>query len=323
MLHLKADADEYLEPYRLDHLVRKWADFITVPIAVVRDGKDESANQGTALWRKAKSEVTEEQYEEFYHSIGMNFDKPWATLHWRAEGQLEFSALLFIPGSKPFQALENERQSKVRLHVRRMFITDEAELLPPWLRFVQGVVDTEDLPLNVSREMLQSTPALARIRRAVTGRVVSELTTRAKDAEGYQSFWENFGPVLKEGIYEDFERRGEIAPLLRFRSSAVEGWTSLPDYVSRMKDGQEAIYYLVADDAEALKSSPQLEGFRARGLEVLLLSDHVDAFWPDQLGTFDEKPLRSITKGGLDLSKFAPRASSRRRPRASTPSSPP
>ncbi|SEH38081.1 molecular chaperone HtpG [Methylobacterium sp. 275MFSha3.1] len=306
VLHLKADADEYLEPYRLDHLVRKWADFITVPIAVVRDGKDESANQGTALWRKAKSEVTEEQYEEFYHSIGMNFDKPWATLHWRAEGQLEFSALLFIPGSKPFQALENERQSKVRLHVRRMFITDEAELLPPWLRFVQGVVDTEDLPLNVSREMLQSTPALARIRRAVTGRVVSELTTRAKDAEGYQSFWENFGPVLKEGIYEDFERRGEIAPLLRFRSSAVEGWTALPDYVSRMKDGQEAIYYLVADDAEALKSSPQLEGFRARGLEVLLLSDHVDAFWPDQLGTFDEKPLRSITKGGLDLSKFAP-----------------
>ncbi|MBL7309264.1 molecular chaperone HtpG, partial [Escherichia coli] len=127
-------------------------------------------------------------------------------------------------------------------------ITDDAELLPPWLRFVQGVVDTEDLPLNVSREMLQSTPALARIRRAVTGRVVSELTTRAKDAESYQSFWENFGPVLKEGIYEDFERRGEIAPLLRFRSSAVEGWTSLPDYVSRMKDGQEAIYYLVADD---------------------------------------------------------------------------
>ncbi|MCJ2097091.1 molecular chaperone HtpG [Methylobacterium sp. J-072] len=306
VLHLKADADEYLEPYRLDHLVRKWADFITVPIAIARDGKDESANQGTALWRKPKSEVTEEQYEAFYHAIGMNFDKPWATLHWRAEGQLEFSALLFVPGAKPFQALENDRQSKVRLHVRRMFITDEAELLPPWLRFVQGVVDTEDLPLNVSREMLQSTPALARIRRAVTGRVVSELTTRAKDAESYQTFWENFGAVLKEGIYEDFERRGEIAPLLRFRSSAVEGWTSLPDYVSRMKDGQDAIYYLVADDAEALKSSPQLEGFKARGLEVLLLSDHVDAFWPDQLGSFEEKPLKSITKGGLDLSKFAP-----------------
>ena len=292
VLHLKEDADEYLEPYRLDHLVRKWADFITVPIAIVQDGKDESANQGTALWRKPKSEITPEQYEEFYRSVGMNFDKPWATLHWRAEGQLEFSALLFVPGMKPFQAVDNDRQSKVRLHVRRMFITDEAELLPSWLRFVQGVVDTEDLPLNVSREMLQSTPALAKIRRAVTGRVISELTTRAKDADAYQKFWENFGPVLKEGIYEDFERRAEIAALLRFRSSAVEGWTSLADYVARMKDGQESIFYLVADDAEALKSSAQLEGFRARGLEVLLLSDHVDAFWPDQLRTFEVRARR-------------------------------
>lgn len=304
VLHLKADADEYLEPYRLDHLVRKWADFITVPIAIVQDGRDEAANQGTALWRKPKSEVTPDQYEAFYRSVGMNFDKPWATLHWRAEGQLEFSALLFVPGMKPFQALENERQSKVRLHVRRMFITDEAELLPPWLRFVQGVVDTEDLPLNVSREMLQSTPALARIRRAVTGRVLSELANRAKEADDYRAFWENFGPVLKEGIYEDHERRAEIAPLLRFRSSSIEGWTSLPDYVARMKDGQEAIYYLVTDDAEALGSSPQLEGFRARGLEVLLLSDHVDAFWPEALARFADKPLRSVTQGGLDLSKF-------------------
>ncbi|MCJ2077624.1 molecular chaperone HtpG [Methylobacterium sp. E-041] len=305
VMHLKEDADEYLESYRLDHLVRKWADFITVPIAIVEDGKEESANQGTALWRKPKSEITPEQYEEFYRSVGMNFDKPWATLHWRAEGALEFSALLFVPGMKPFQAVEGERESKVRLHVRRMFITDDAKLLPSWLRFVQGVVDTEDLPLNVSREMLQTTPALAKIRRAVTGRVLSELTSRAKDAEGYQAFWENFGPVVKEGIYEDHERRAEIAPLLRFKSSAVEGWTGLADYVARMKDGQEAIYYLVADDADALARSPQLEGFRARGLEVLLLSDHVDAFWPEQLARFEEKPLRSVTQGALDLSKFA------------------
>ncbi len=306
VLQLKEDAGEYLEPYRLDHLVRKWADFITVPIAIVRDGKDEAANQGTALWRKPRAEITPEQYEEFYRSVGMNFDKPWATLHWRAEGQLEFSALLFVPGMKPFQALENERQSKVRLHVRRMFITDEAELLPSWLRFVQGVVDTEDLPLNVSREMLQSTPALARIRRAVTGRVLSELASRAKDEADYRTFWENFGPVLKEGLYEDHERRDEIAPLLRFRSSGAEGWTSFADYVARMRDGQEAIYYLVADDAEALANSPQLEGFRARGLEVLLLSDHVDAFWPNAFGRFADKPLRSITQGNLDLSRFAP-----------------
>lgn len=306
VLHLKDDADEYLESYRLDHVVRKWADHITVPIAIQgEDGKEENANQGTALWRKAKSEVTPEQYTAFYRHVGMNFDEPWTTLHWRAEGALEFSALLFVPGMKPFQAVEGERASKVRLHVRRMFITDEAELLPSWLRFVQGVVDTEDLPLNVSREMLQATPVLTKIRRAVTGRVLSELTTRAKDAEGYRPFWENFGPVLKEGIYEDHERRSEIAPLLRFHSSAVEGWTSLPDYVSRMKDGQDAIYYLVADDADALRRSPQLEGFRARGVEVLLLSDHVDAFWPEALGRFDDKPLRSVTQGSVDLSKFA------------------
>lgn len=306
VLHLKADADEYLESYRLDHVVRKWADHITVPIAIQgEDGKEENANQGTALWRKPKSEVTPEQYTEFYRHVGMNFDEPWATLHWRAEGALEFSALLFVPGMKPFQAVEGERGSKVRLHVRRMFITDEAELLPSWLRFVQGVVDTEDLPLNVSREMLQATPVLTKIRRAVTGRVLTELTNRAKDAEGYRPFWENFGPVLKEGIYEDHERRAEIAPLLRFQSSAVEGWTSLPDYVARMKDGQEAIYYLVADDADALKRSPQLEGFRARGVEVLLLSDHVDAFWPEALARFEDKPLRSVTQGAVDLSKFA------------------
>ncbi len=304
VLHMKADADEYLEPYRLDHLVRKWADFITVPVAIVTEGKEEGANRGTALWRKSKSEVTEEQYAEFYHGLGMYFDKPWATLHWRAEGTSEFAALLFIPSMKPFAAVEGERESKVRLHVRRMFITDEAGLLPSWLRFVQGVVDTEDLPLNVSREMLQATPVLTRIKRAVTGRVVSELTSRAKDAEDYAKFWENFGPVIKEGIYEDHERRTEIAPLLRFRSSAMEGWTSLADYVSRMKDGQDTIYYLVAYDPDALAKSPQLEGFRARGVEVLLLSDHVDAFWPEQLGRFDDKPLKSVTQGSVDLSGF-------------------
>lgn len=318
VLHLKEDADEYLESYRLDHVVRKWADHITVPIAIRdEEGKEENANQGTALWRKPKSEISEEQYSEFYRHVGMNFDKPYATLHWRAEGALEFTALLFIPGMKPFQAVEGERASKVRLHVRRMFITDEAELLPSWLRFVQGVVDTEDLPLNVSREMLQATPVLTKIRRAVTGRVLTELTNRAKDAEGYTPFWENFGPVLKEGIYEDHERRAEIAPLLRFHSSAVDGWTSLPDYVARMKDGQEAIYYLVADDADALKKSPQLEGFRARGIEVLLLSDHVDAFWPEALGRFDDKPLRSVTQGTIDLSSFAAEGEAGEAPAAS------
>ena len=308
VLHVKAEAEEFLEPFRLQAIVRKWADHITVPITIARDGKDEPANEGTALWRKPKSEVSEESYTELYRHLGHLFDQPWATLHWRAEGTLDFTALLFVPGTKPFQAVEGERQSRVRLHVRRMFITDEAGLLPPWLRFVVGVVDTEDLPLNVSREMLQSTPVLARIRRAVTNRVLSELKARSGDAEGYAKFWENFGPVLKEGVWEDAEHRKDVAALLRFRSSAVEGWTSLADYVGRMKPGQEAIYVLVGDDAEMLARSPQLEGFRARGVEVLLLADQIDAFWPERLGSFEGKPIRSVTQGAVDLSKIAPEA---------------
>lgn len=306
VLHMKPDADEFLEPIRLQTIIRKWADHITVPITISHDGKDEPANEGTALWRKPKSEITEDQYAEFYRHIGHFFDTPWATLHWRAEGTTEFAALLFIPGMKPFQAVEGDRDSRIRLHVRRMFITDEAALLPPWLRFVHGVVDTEDLPLNVSREMLQSTPALARIRKAVTGRVLGELKSRAKDAESYGGFWENFGSVLKEGVWEDAEYRKELAPLMRFRSSAAEGWTSLPEYVGRMKEGQSAIHVLVGDDPEALAKSSQLEGFRARGVEVLLLSDQVDAFWPERLGSFEDKPIRSITQGGVDLSAIAP-----------------
>jgi molecular chaperone HtpG len=305
VLHMKSDAGEFLEPYRLQAIIRKWADHIAIPITVARDGKDEPANEGTALWRKPKSEVTEEHYADFYRHVAHAFDTPWATLHWRAEGAMEFSALLFVPGMKPFQAVEGDRESRVRLHVRRMFITDQAGLLPAWLRFVQGVVDTEDLPLNVSREMLQSTPVLARIRKAVTNRVLSELKTQAKDAAKYEAFWDNFGAVLKVGVWEDAEHRKEVAALLRFRSSAVEGWTSLADYVSRMKEGQEAIYILLGDEAGALAKSPQLEGFRAKGVEVLLLSDGIDSFWPERLGTFEDKPIRSVTQGTVDLSKVA------------------
>jgi molecular chaperone HtpG len=306
VLQVKADADEYLDPVRIEAVVRKWADHVTIPITIERDGKDVPANEGTALWRKPRSEVSEQAYNEFYRHLGHLFDTPWLTLHWHAEGAMEFAALLFVPGSRPFEPLDTDRTSKVRLHVRRMFITDEAELLPPWLRFVQGVVDTEDLPLNVSREMLQSTPVLARIRRAITNRVLTELKSKTKEPEEYGKFWENFGAVVKEGVWEDSEHRKDIAPLLRFRSSAVEGWTSLPDYVGRMKQGQEAIYFLVGDNADTLSRSAQLEGFRARGLEVLLLTDSIDAFWPERMDEFDGKPMRSVTQGAADLSKLAP-----------------
>ena len=303
VLHMKSDASEYLEPMRLETVIRKWADHITLPITVARDGKDEPANEGTALWRKAKSETTEQSYKEFYRHLGHYFDEPWATLHWKAEGTLEYFCLLFIPGMKPFDVVDNDRNAHVRLHVRRMFITDKADLLPHWLRFVSGVVDTEDLPLNVSREMLQTTPVLARIRKALIGRVLSELKSRAKEAEDYNTFYENFGPILKEGVWEDSEHRAEIAPLLRFRSSAQDGWTSLADYVGRMQEGQDTIYFLSGDHAEALKSSPQLEGFRAKGLEVLLMADPIDSFWPERLDSFEGKNLRSVTQAAEDIGK--------------------
>ena len=301
VLHMKTDAEEYLEPMRLETVIRKWADHITLPITVAHDGKDEPANEGTALWRKSKSDITEQNYAEFYRHLGHGWDSPWATLHWKAEGAYEYFCLLFIPSMKPFMPVEEDRDSKVRLHVRRMFITDKAEMLPHWLRFVQGVVDTEDLPLNVSREILQSTPIIGRIRKAMITRVLGELKNRAKDADGYSAFWENFGSILKEGIWEDSEHRTEIAPLLRFHSSTQDGWTSLPDYVSRMKEGQDTIYYLSGDNVDALKTSPQLEGFKAKGYEVLLMADSIDAFWPERLDSFEDKKLRSATQSAGDI----------------------
>ena len=301
VLHVKADADEYLEPIRVETIVRKWADHITVPIVIERDGQDRQANEGSALWRKPKAEVSEESYKEFYRHLGHLFDDPWATLHWKAEGTVEYFALLFIPGSRPFDLMEQSRESRIRLHVRRMFITDEADLLPPWLRFVQGVVDTEDLPLNVSREMLQTTPVLAKIRRALANRVIGELKTRAKDAADYAKFWDDFGAVVKEGVWDDAEHRNDIVPLLRFRSTQGDDWVSLADYAGRMQPGQAAIYYLAGDNLDALRNSPQLEGLRAKNIEVLLLTDPIDAFWPDRLYAFEGHPIRSLTQAPPDL----------------------
>ncbi|MFT8674874.1 MAG: molecular chaperone HtpG [Acetobacter sp.] len=303
-LHIKTDADEFLDPWRLQAIIRKWSDHIAWPVTILRDGQQETANEGTALWRKPRAEVTEEQLEEFYRHLTHNFDKPWDTLHWRAEGTMEFSALLFIPSTRPLEFAEQVRESKLRLHVKRMFITDDAEILPPWLRFVQGVVDTEDLPLNVSREMLQATPVLARIRKAVTSKVLNELKTRSKDMDTYTPFWENFGPVLKEGMWDDPVYRTDVAALSRFHSSAVEGLTSLDDYLTRVKPEQDSIYYVTGENAEILAASPQIEGFKARGVEVLLLADPVDSFWPERLGTYEGKKLCNVANGLNDLEKF-------------------
>jgi molecular chaperone HtpG len=296
VLHVKEDAEEFLEPFRLQHVIRKWADHVALPIELEQDGKFEAVTEGKALWRRSKSEVTAEEYTDFYRHTGHHFDEPWATIHWRAEGTLEFSALLFIPGSKPFFPVEERRESKVRLHVKRMFITDDAKLLPDWLSFVTGVVDTEDLPLNVSRELLQATPVLDKIRKALLNRVLTELKSKAKEPEEFKKFLENFGTVMKEGIYEDTGHAAEIAALLRFTSTKEES-TSLDEYVARMPEGQEQIYYL-AGDAAHLKTSPQLEGFAEKGFEVLLLGEAIDAFWPDRLGRYKEKKFCSVTQAG-------------------------
>jgi molecular chaperone HtpG len=306
-LHLRQDADEYLEPERLRAIVRKYSDHIALPIVLLDGGKEETLNKASALWVRPKSEITDEQYKEFYHHHAHAFDDPWLTLHWRAEGKIEYTGLLFVPSAKPFDLFHPDRKHCVRLYVRRVFITDTCEdVLPGYLRFVRGIVDSEDLPLNISREMLQHNPLLAKIRAGVVKRVLAELQKKAEQApDDYAAFWGNFGPVLKEGIYEDHEQRETILSLARFRSTASDKLASLADYVGRMKPGQAAIYYIGGDDIEALKKSPQLEGFAERGVEVLLLTDPVDEFWIPAVGQFQEKPLKSVTRGGADLDRIA------------------
>jgi molecular chaperone HtpG len=307
ILHLRKGEEEFLETLRLSHIVRTYSDHIALPVLLEADGKSETLNSASALWARPKSEVTDEQYQSFYHHVSHAFDDPWLTLHARAEGKLDYSLLLFVPSSRPHDLFDPARKSALRLYVRRVFITDRCdELVPPWLRFLRGVVDSADLPLNVSREMLQHNPVLARIKQAISRRVLTELEKKAgKDAVDYAKFWEAFGPVLKEGLYEDPEHRDAILKLARFRSSQRDGWVSLDDYIAAMKDGQSAIYVINGEQAEQLKHSPQLEGFRAKGVEVLLLTDPVDDFWLSVVRDYAGKPVKSASRAGADLDGIA------------------
>ena len=306
-LHLNAADEEYTKPDRLREIVKKYSDHIALPIVLDQAGKEETLNAASALWIRPRNEITPQQYQEFYHHVAHAFDEPWLTLHNKAEGTYEYTTLLFVPGSKPFDLFEPARKHRVKLYVRRVFITGESEMLPPYLRFLRGVVDTPDLPLNVSREMLQNNPMLSRMRGQITKRVLGELQKKAKDEPAeYAKFWENFGAVLKEGIYEDRENRDQLLELSRFRSTAGESLVSLDEYVARMKPGQEAIYTIAGDSIESVSRSPQLEGFRTRGVEVLLLTDPVDEFWASGVGEFKKKPFKSVTRGGAaDLDKIA------------------
>ena len=306
IVHLREGEDEYLDPARLRQIVKTYSDHIGLPIILKDGGKEETINTASALWTRPRSEITADQYKEFYHHVGHSFDDPWLTLHNKAEGVLEYTSLLFVPSTKPFDLFDPERKSRVKLYVRRVFITDEAtDLLPAYLRFLRGIVDSEDLPLNISREMLQSNPMVARIRQQLTRRILSELAKRAGEAaDEYAKFWDNFGAVLKEGLYEDRDHRDELLGLARFRSTSRDALVSLDDYIAAMKSGQDAIYTIHGDSLDVIKKSPQLEGFRARGIEVLLLTDPIDEFWVPSIGRYKEKPFKSATRGGVDLDKI-------------------
>jgi molecular chaperone HtpG len=302
VLHLKADAKHYLEPHELERVVKTYSDHILFPIELVYPkGETRQINAASAIWQRPKSEVTTEDYKQAYRSITGGFDEPAMTLHYKAEGRQSYAVLLFAPLTRPFDLFDPARKGRVKLYVRRVFITDDADLLPSYLRFMRGVVDSEDLPLNISREMLQNNPQVAQIRKAVTGRVLAELETLAeKDQETFQKIWDAFGPVLKEGLYEDFERRDQLLGLARFTTTTGAS-RSLKQYMADLRPNQTDIYYLTGESAERVKSNPKLEAARARGIEVLLLADPVDAFWTSTSLGFEGKPLKSLGRGEVDF----------------------
>lgn len=305
-LHMKDDAKDYLDKHKLSHIVATYSDHIGFPIALTdAEGITSTLNEGSAIWTRNKSEISAEQYQEFYRHVAHSPEKPWAILHNKAEGAVEYTSLLFIPGIKPLDLFHPERRRRVKLYVKRVFITDEGiELIPAYLRFLRGIVDSADLPLNISRETLQKSPVLDKIRESLTSRVLGELKKRAeKDLADYATFWENFGPVLKEGLCEGNAPRDKILEACRFHSTASDNLTGLDDYRSRMQKDQEAIYYITGDTLATLKGSPQIEGFKKRGIEVLLLTDHVDDFWTNVTQKYGELPFRSVVKAGMDLEK--------------------
>jgi molecular chaperone HtpG len=302
VLHLKNDATKYLETYEIERIVRAYSDNIQFPIELAgEEGEPKQINSASALWQRPKSELKPEDYAQAYKSIAGAFDEPAMTLHYRAEGRYSYAVMLFAPSTKPFDLFDPSRKGRVKLYVRRVFITDDADLLPSYLRFIRGIIDSEDLPLNLSREMLQNNPQLAQIRKAVTGRVIGELETLADKApEDFTKIWGAFGSVIKEGIYEDFERREKLLALSRFTTTAGEN-RNLKQYAADLKPNQTEIYFLAGDSIERLKSNPKLESATARGIEVLLLTDAVDAFWTSAQLEFEGKPLKSLSQGDVDF----------------------
>jgi molecular chaperone HtpG len=325
-LHLKPDAKEFLDPWKIRQVVRTYSDHIGIPIVLEHRPKagdtktnlsePQQINEASAIWTRPKGEITDEQHKEFYHHVAHAFDEPFARLHLTAEGALSYTALLFVPSARPFDLHDPKRRHGVKLYVRRVFITSDLEaLMPRYLRFVSGVVDSEDLQLNVSRETLQHGAIVAKMRKVLVRRLLDELAAKAKaapaeaeakpedaKAESYDQWWAGFGAVLKEGLYEDAENRERLLELARFRSTRGPGWTSLADYAARMKEGQDAILYISGESHSALRTSPQLEQALAKGVEVLLLDDPVDEFWLQEVKDYEGHAFRSLTRGDVDLS---------------------
>lgn len=312
-LFLKDDAKDFTDTIYLRHIIRTYSDHINYPI-VLDLGKagEETVNTGTALWTKNKAEITEDQYNEFYHHISRNFDTPWMTLHFKAEGSIEYTGLLFIPSEAPYDLFQPNRQQSLKLYVNRVFISDKVDdLMPAYLRFVKGVIDSADLPLNISREMLQQNALIAKIRSGTVSRILKELKKRSENYDDYIKFWNIFGIAFKEGIYEDAANRAEIAGLSRFYSTNSEDkLTSLDEYISRVQEGQTTIYYMTGDDVPTLRNNPQLEAFKEKGLEVLLLTDPIDEFWVQVLTNYKGYPIKHVSQANLDLKieRTTPRA---------------
>lgn len=303
-LFLKDDAKDFTDTIYLRHIIRTYSDHINYPI-VLDLGKagEETVNTGSALWTKNKAEISDDQYNEFYHHISRNFDTPWMRLHFKAEGSIEYTGLLFIPSEAPYDLFQPDRQQSLKLYVNRVFISDKVDdLMPAYLRFVKGIIDSADLPLNISREMLQQNALIAKIRSGTVSRILKELKKRSEDYDDYMKFWKNFGMAFKEGIYEDPANRVEIAELSRFYSTNSEDkLTSLDEYISRVKEGQTTIYYITGDDIPTLRNNPQLEAFKEKGLEVLLLTDPIDEFWVQTLTNFKGYPIKHVSQADVDL----------------------
>ena len=308
-LKIKKNADEFLDSLRLRSIITKYSNYIPFPIYLKdldNKEKEEKINEGDPLWLKDKKDIKPEDYKQFYNNISLNFDEPLKTIHYIAEGVINYKALLYFPTNQPIDLFQQDRKNKIKLYVQKIFITDDCdEIIPNWLRFIPGVIDSQDISLNISREMLQNNPVIEKIKKGITNKILNELTTLSnKENETYLKFWNNFGAVIKEGLYEFNDHHDKILPLLRFQTSESDNYISLNEYLKKMKSDQKEIYYFANTDKEHIKNSPQLEAFTANKIPVLFMTDAVDEFWLQNIQKFKEKDFKSITKGKVDISKL-------------------